>query len=118
MKSREKALSHLRKSLRSQDRGDELPRPTQKVSVMADSKEGLEEGLNKAEEVLEDLPALEDLEAEPLSEEEALEEDLFQEAEMMDELESEDEVEDLDEILSEMTPEQLKALMLKIKSMV
>lgn len=118
MKSREKALSHLRKSLRQADRGDELPSPMQKVSVMADSKEGLEKGLNKAEEILEDAPEMDEM-MEPESDE-ALEEDLFQEAEMMDESESEedDDLEDLDEILSEMTPEQLEALMLKIKSMV
>ncbi len=52
MKSREKALSQLRKSLRSDDRGCDLPESMQKVSVMADSKEGLEKGLEKAEEVL------------------------------------------------------------------
>lgn len=111
MKSREKALSHLRKSLRSEDRGSELPSPMQKVSVMADSKEGLEEGLNKAEEILGDAPEL-------VETDEELEEELFDEALAEPELESEDDVEDLDEILSEMTPDQLQALMLKIKSMV
>jgi len=114
MKSREKALSHLRKSLRHADRGDELPSPMQKVSVMADSKEGLEKGLNKAEEILEDAPEL-------VETDEELEEELFDEAlaePELEELESEDDVEDLDEILSEMSPEQLKVLMLKIKSMV
>lgn len=50
MESRNKALSHLRKSLRS-GRGEELP--MQKVSVMAPDKKGLEEGLTKAKELME-----------------------------------------------------------------
>lgn len=49
MESRNKALSHLRKSLRA-GRGEELP--MQKVSVIAPDKKGLEEGLKKAEELL------------------------------------------------------------------
>jgi len=49
MESRNKALSHLRKSLRS-GRGEELP--MQKVSVMAPDKKGLEEGLKKAEDLM------------------------------------------------------------------
>jgi hypothetical protein len=49
MESRNKALSHLRKQLRS-GRGEEMP--MQKVSVMAPDKKGLEEGLNKAKEIM------------------------------------------------------------------
>lgn len=49
MESKMKALSHLRKSLRS-SRGEELP--MKKVSVMAPTEEGLKEGLEKAEEIL------------------------------------------------------------------
>jgi hypothetical protein len=49
MESKMKALSHLRKSLRS-SRGEELP--MKKVSVMAPTEEGLKEGLQKAEEIL------------------------------------------------------------------
>lgn len=49
MESKMKALSQLRKSLRS-SRGEELP--MKKVSVMAPTEEGLKEGLEKAEELL------------------------------------------------------------------
>lgn len=51
MDSRKKALSHFRKQLRESTRGSELP--VKKVSVMADSPEGLKEGLEKAEEIVE-----------------------------------------------------------------
>jgi hypothetical protein len=111
MKSRDKALSQLRKSLRSDDRGCDLPemKPMQKVSVMADSKEGLEKGLEKAEDVLEKSPMLADSESEELP---MIEEDA--------ELESGDSMEDssLDSILSSLKPEQLQALKAKIESMV
>lgn len=50
MDSRKKALSHFRKQLRD-SRSGELP--VKKVSVMADSPEGLKEGLEKAEEIVE-----------------------------------------------------------------
>lgn len=49
MDSRAKALGHLRQSLRA-GRGEDLP--AQKVSVMADSKKGLEDGLDKAKDLL------------------------------------------------------------------
>lgn len=49
MESRGNALAQLRKSLRS-GRKEELP--VEKVSVMADSKEGLEKGLEKAKELM------------------------------------------------------------------
>ena len=110
MHSREKALSQLRKSMRSEDRGDELPMPVQKVSVMADSKEGLEEGLDKAEDILgetDDL-SLPDLESDVVSDELPS---------VLDE-ESTEEDESIDSLLSQMAPEQLKALMMKIKSLV
>jgi hypothetical protein len=50
MESRSKALSHLRKNLRS-GRGEELP--MKKVSVIAPTTKGLEEGLKKAEDLME-----------------------------------------------------------------
>lgn len=110
MKSREKALSQLRKSLRSDDRGCELPEPMQKVSVMADSKEGLEKGLEKAEDVLEKSSMLGEHESEELPD--------MEESESM--TASDDKMEDssLDSILSSLKPEQLKALAAKIQSMV
>jgi hypothetical protein len=109
MKSRDKALSQLRKSLRSDDRGCELPEPMQKVSVMADSKEGLEKGLEKAEEVLEKSPMLAEGDPEELP--------MLEEG---SELEAEESKEDssLDSILASLKPEQLQALKAKIESMV
>ena len=108
MKSREKALSQLRKSLRSNDRGEELPIPMKKVSVMADSKEGLEEGLEKAEDILEELPLPED----------DMKEELPKMSDMSDEDDSEDES-DMSEVLSkidDMSPEECKMLLMKLKS--
>lgn len=53
---RKKALDHFRKELRNGSRSEELP--VKQISVMADSKEGLEEGLETAEELLDEgLPA-------------------------------------------------------------
>ena len=50
MEPRNKALSHLRKQLRS-GRGEEMP-DMKKVSIMAPTEKGLEEGLEKAKEIL------------------------------------------------------------------
>ena len=52
MDARSKALNHFRKEKRSGRESFELP--VKKVSVMADSEKGLEEGLEKAKEILED----------------------------------------------------------------
>jgi hypothetical protein len=49
MNMRKNALASLRKNLRTV--GDEVP--VKKVSVMADSEEGLMEGLEKAEDIME-----------------------------------------------------------------
>lgn len=49
MESRKSALEHLRKEKRS---GRDLELPVKKVSIMADSKEGLEKGLDTAEDIL------------------------------------------------------------------
>lgn len=58
--SRKKALEHFRQEKRK-DR-DSMEFPAKKVSVMADSEEGLEKGLEKAKEVLESgvLPEMEE----------------------------------------------------------
>lgn len=109
MKSREKALAHFRKFLRSQDRGEELPMslPTKKVSVIADSKEGLEKGLEKAEDILEgELPDLESASEFEEDSFESPEEDLTED------------FDDLEETLTKLSPEQLQALMEKIKSLI
>lgn len=50
MDSRKKALSHFRNQLRK-NRPEELP--VKKVTVASDSAEGLKEGLEKAEDLLE-----------------------------------------------------------------
>lgn len=50
MDSRKGALSALRKNLRS---ASEDLSPVKKVSVMADSEEGLKKGLEKAEDIME-----------------------------------------------------------------
>lgn len=50
MEPRNKALSQLRKSLRS-GRGEEMP-DMKKVSIIAPDEKGLKEGLKKAEEIL------------------------------------------------------------------
>ena len=50
MDARSKALQHFRKEKRSSRDSFELP--VKKVSVMADSEKGLEEGLEKAKDIL------------------------------------------------------------------
>lgn len=59
MESRQKALAHFRKSKRTGR--DELEMPMKKVSVMADSEEGLEKGLKKAQELVEDPEIIKDM---------------------------------------------------------
>lgn len=54
MDSRTKALQHFRKEKREGRGSFELP--VKKVSVMADSEEGLEKGLEKAKEIVEKGP--------------------------------------------------------------
>jgi len=60
--SRSKALQHFRKEKREGRHSFEFP--VKKVSVMADSEKGLEEGLEKAQDIVEDpsvIPGLEDV---------------------------------------------------------
>lgn len=101
MDSRKSALAHLRKEKRS---GRDLELPVKKVSVMADSKKGLEEGLEKAEEIIKDPKSL--MAGMPEG--------------MMDELESDEPEEyDSDEMmtkdLDECSPEELKDLVMKLR---
>lgn len=107
MDARKKALDHFRKQLRSDSRGSEMP--MKKVSVMADSEEGLMEGLEKAEDIVEDG-------AEAVSQDiasEMMEEELGAEEEMMDDMEAvEEQALDLDS----MTPEEMKEMILALKN--
>lgn len=103
MDSRKSALAHLRKEKRS---GRDLELPVKKVSVMADSKKGLEEGLEKAEEIIKDPKSL----MAGMSEG------------MMDEMEQEsNEPEDYDmeemmhKDLDECSPEELKDIVMKLR---
>jgi hypothetical protein len=110
MESRNKALSHLRKNLRS-GRGEELP--MQKVSVMAPDKKGLEEGLKKAEDLMKSgviekvmKPEMESEESSEMeSEEEYGEDDSAKKEEYMAELEGKS-IEDLKKMIVDMKCEQ------------
>jgi hypothetical protein len=112
MEPRNKALSQLRKSLRS-GRGDEMP--MQKVSVIAPDKKGLEEGLEKAEDIIKSgIPAKmmdgmksEDSEMEDESEdkEENNEDNSAEKEEYMAELEGKS-IEDLKKMIVDMKCEQ------------
>jgi hypothetical protein len=106
MEPRNKALSQLRKSLRS-GRGEEMP--MQKVSVMAPDKKGLEEGLEKAEDIIKSgIPAkmMDGMESEESSEsesesEEYSEDDSAKKEEYMAELEGKS-MEDLKKMIVDM----------------
>lgn len=91
-----KALKELRK------RG--LPEGKEKITVVAPNKEGLEEGLSKAKEIVEEGP-------------ESLLKGIEESHEMEDEHEDEDEEEkDLsDEALEKMSPEELKECIRKLR---
>jgi hypothetical protein len=106
MDARKKALDHFRKQLRSDSRGSEMP--MKKVSVMADSEEGLIEGLEKAEDIVEDG-------AEAVSQDIASEMmDEMGDEEMMDEEYASEEEEAFD--LDSMTPEEMKEMILALKN--
>lgn len=119
MESRNKALSHLRKSLRA-GRGEELP--MQKVSVMAADEKGLEEGLEKAKEI---LPKISKMSEEMDSEEYKCDSEDCENGNCVmcmaknkseesedKEMESEEKSEDLDN----MSSEELKAMVKSLKS--
>lgn len=120
MESRGKALSHLRKSLRS-GRGEEMP--MQKVSVIAADEKGLEEGLEKAKEILPSIekamgeikPEMEESEEYECKAEDCKNgscENCTKEKEDKMEEPSEEKSEDLDS----MSPEELKAMVKSLKS--
>lgn len=129
MESRGKALSHLRKSLRA-GRGEELP--MQKVSVIAADEKGLEEGLEKAKQILPGIEkAMSSIKPESESEEyECKAEDCVngnckncsQEKEDKMEEPSEEmseekmKSEDDSQYLDEKSPEDLKAMVKSLKS--
>lgn len=70
MDARSKALQHFRKEKRSSRDSFELPK-MKKVSVMADSEKGLEEGLEKAQEIIENPKAISDMMEESEEQEES-----------------------------------------------
>ena len=92
MESRASALAHLRKEKRS---GRDMDLPVKKVTVMADSKEGLAKGLDTAEDIVEDpkkmlpkLPGMMDMLKDDESEETpfedaAAEDDMFSDEALM-----------------------------------
>jgi hypothetical protein len=109
MEPRNKALSQLRKSLRS-GRGEEMP--MQKVSVIAPDKKSLEEGLEKAEDIIKSgIPAkmmdgIESKSSESESEsEEYSEDDSAKKEQYMAELEGKS-IEDLKKMIVDMKCEQ------------
>ena len=119
MESRGKALSHLRKSLRS-GRGEEMP--MQKVSVIAADEKGLEEGLDKAKEI---LPTIEkamskikpEMEDESEKEDEMMEDKVEEsEKDESEEMEKDMKSGDDSQYLDEMSPEELKAMVKSLKS--
>lgn len=115
MESRSKALSHLRKSLRS-GRGEDLP--MQKVSVMAADEKGLEEGLEKAKELLPKISEMgskmkEESESHEKCEEEGCKMCYGEKEEAP---KSEESSEESSENLDEMSPEELKAMVKSLKS--
>jgi len=86
-----------------------------KVTVASDSEEGLEEGLDKAKEILKKKLGSEDM-----MEEESMSESDDEELEVSEEDrdEMEDEAEDLmDDALDKMSPEEIKAKIEKLKVM-
>lgn len=117
MDARKKALDYFRKQLRSDSRGTEMP--LKKVSVMADSEEGLMKGLEKAEDIVEEGPEAisEDIASEmmdeEMGEEEGMEEMMDEEA-AVDEYGADMEEEEMD--FDSMTPEEMKAMIMKLKS--
>lgn len=114
MESRNKALSHLRKSLRS-GRGEELP--MQKVSVIAPDKKGLEEGLKKAEEL---LPKISEMSSEIADEADSSEHEKCEDEECKicsDEKESEEpKSEEKSEELEKMSHDELVKMVQSLKS--
>lgn len=110
MDARKKALDYFRKQLRSDSRGSEMP--LKKVSVMADSEEGLMKGLEKAEDIVEEGPEAisEDMASEMMEEESP--EEMMEDMSEMDEYASEEEEFDLDS----MTPEEMKEMILALKN--
>lgn len=114
MESRGKALSHLRKSLRA-GRGEEMP--MKKVSIIAADEKGLEEGLEKAKEILPTIekamgeiePKMKEEESED-SEEESMESPEHES--MEDKVESEESSEDL----AKMSHDELVKMVQSLKS--
>lgn len=108
MDPRKSALAHLRKEKRS---GRDLELPVKKVSVIADSKKGLEEGLEKAEEIIKDPKSLLAGFSKDMMDSEEPE---------MEESEDESEDYDMDEMMSkdldECSPEELKDMVMKMRA--
>lgn len=114
MEPRNKALSQLRKSLRS-GRGEEMP-DMKKVSIIAPTEKALEEGLDKAKEILPKIskmasemePEMEKEDSEESEESEMSEEsseDSAKKEEYMAELEGKS-IEDLKKMIVDMKCEQ------------
>lgn len=112
MESRGKALSHLRKSLRS-GRGEEMP--MKKVSIIAADEKGLEEGLEKAKEI---LPTIEKAmgEIEPKMEESEDSEEESMESPEHEDMESKVESEESSEELAKMSHDELVKMVQSLKS--
>jgi len=89
-----KALKELRK------RG--LPEAEEKITVVAPNREGLEEGLSKAKEIVKEGP-------------ESLLKGIEESHEMEDEHEDEEEKDLSDEALEMMSPEELKECIRKLR---
>lgn len=100
MDSRKKALAHFRKELRA----GRAESPIEKVSVMADSPEGLKKGLEKAEEIVENpKKALSGMMPE-------MEDQMESESEESESEESEENGEDSDYIKSECSDDKLASM--------
>jgi len=100
---RKKALDYFRNEKRKGRAESEFP--VKKVTVMADSKESLEKGLEKAEDIVEDPSSM-------LG-------DLPEMEEMDHDMESDDDKAMLlSKDLEECSPEDLKEMVMKLRSMV
>ena len=89
--------------------GDGYADSMQKVTVAADSKEGLEKGLSKAQELMKKKGLMEEMS----DEEKEYKEDIDdQEEEMLEE-----EAEDMAESIDKMSPEEIKKKIEKLQSM-
>jgi hypothetical protein len=118
MESRNKALSQLRKTLRS-GRGEDMP-DMKKVSIIAPDEKGLKEGLKKAEEILPKISSMAS-EMEPSMDEESPDhesteskdmessEDAAEKEEYMKELEGKS-IEDLKQMIVDMKCEQKEVM--------